>query len=139
MNDSELREILDTIPEEIRVFTKYIVQLSESISHALKELGWQKKDLAKRANMKESQLSRYLNGTANPNLKTVARISAALGRELIQFPEFERLRKGQTLSSSTSVRTDGTLEIPETTGHTWTTDHLAWESETTSKSVESEN
>lgn len=105
MDNAQLKKILDQIPEETRIFSKYIVQLAESIDQVLRDRGWRKKDLARRAGMKESQLSRYLSGSANPNLKTIAKISMALERELLSFPEFAG--EGEYSISNTVVTRNG--------------------------------
>ena len=113
LNERSLKEMMDSVPKHTKLFNRFIIQLSESINQATRERGIRNKDLAKQAHMKESQLSRYINGTANPNLRTIARLSAALDCELISFPKFEALQTQMDVSTTLFATTQGVIaDIP---------------------------
>jgi transcriptional regulator with XRE-family HTH domain len=64
------------------------MEIGAQVARYIRELGITQKALAKKADIGESQLSDILSGEANPTLKTLVKIEAALERDIIVAPAF---------------------------------------------------
>lgn len=81
---SELfKECLDRVPEDIRLETDWSFAISDKIADALEKKGMTQKMFAKQIGKTETEVSRWLSGTHNFTLRTMARISSVLGMNLI--------------------------------------------------------
>lgn len=74
------------ITGENRIFVKKNLAISEQISAILKEKGWTQKQLAQRLGKNESEVSKLLSGLHNPTLKSIAKLEAELGTDIIVTP-----------------------------------------------------
>lgn len=72
------------IPNELKVQIDLSFAIADNIASVLKERGMTNKEFAKLVGKTEAEVSRWLGGTHNFTLKTIARISAALGCEIIK-------------------------------------------------------
>lgn len=86
-NNKRFDELLKKVPKENQIFIKYSMALASQITKYLKEGGKNQKYLADKLDKSESEISKWLNGTHNLTLRTLAKIEAALGKEL--FTTFE--------------------------------------------------
>ena len=86
---SKFDQYLENVDPLLRFFTKFRARLSLQIEKMLVSKKWSQRDLARAADLKESYVSRLLRGDANPTLKTIAKLSSALGGAVISFPVFE--------------------------------------------------
>lgn len=81
MNISDMQK---NIPNELKVQIDLSFSIADKIASVLKERGMTNKEFAKLVGKTEAEVSRWLGGTHNFTLKTIARISAALGCEIIK-------------------------------------------------------
>lgn len=82
--DPLFQEVLDSVPQHIKGEVDRSFDLSSRIDSLLREKGWTKTDLARKTGKKNSEVSKWLSGTQNFTLRTIALIEEALDAELIQ-------------------------------------------------------
>ena len=80
---SLFRETLASIPLDVKKQVDWSFTISDKIATRLEELGMSQKELASTLGKSEAEVSRWLGGTHNFTLRTLAKISAALGEDLI--------------------------------------------------------
>lgn len=73
-------------PEDVERFVDKNLEISAQVSHLLEERGWTQKDLARAVGKVESEISRWLSGTHNLTMRSIARMEAALGADIILTP-----------------------------------------------------
>lgn len=76
-------QILDETPEEVKIEVDLSGDISDKIDAILKEKGMTQKELAKLTHTSEAAVSRWLGGTHNFTITTIAKISAALNCAII--------------------------------------------------------
>lgn len=81
------RQVLAETPAETRQFVKRYAQLLVRITALLEARGWSQKDLAEKMGKKPSEISKWLNGTHNLTLRSIAKLEIELGEDLIQIPK----------------------------------------------------
>jgi len=74
------------ITNENRIFVRKNLAISEQISAILKEKGWTQKQLAQQLGKNESEVSKLLSGLHNLTLKSIAKLEAELGTDIIVTP-----------------------------------------------------
>ena len=79
-----LDEIRSQISPEIKKQLEISVSLSNRIYDILETKGMNQKDLAKLLGKTETEVSRWLSGTHNLTIATIAKISVALGEDIIR-------------------------------------------------------
>jgi len=77
------RQIVDETPTELKTQLRFSDSIAEKLDKLLKERGMSQRDLAKNTGKTEAEVSRWLGGTHNFTLRTLAKISTALGEDLI--------------------------------------------------------
>ena len=77
------RQIVDETPEELKTQLRFSDSIAEKLDNLLKERGMSQRELAKNTGKTEAEVSRWLGGTHNFTLRTLAKISIALGEDLI--------------------------------------------------------
>lgn len=68
---------------------KYIqknLDISMQVTEYLDELGWTQKEFADKMGKSESEISKWLSGMHNLTLKSIAKMEAVLGRDIILTP-----------------------------------------------------
>ena len=78
-------ECLSTVPNDVKIELDMSFALADKIYAALKDKNISQKELAKRMGKTEAEVSRWLGGTHNFTLRTIAKISSALGVTLINI------------------------------------------------------
>ncbi len=78
-------ECLAEIPNDIRLELDMSFAIADKIDSALKEKKISQKEFAKRMGKTEAEVSRWLGGTHNFTLRTLAKISNALGVKLVKI------------------------------------------------------
>ena len=78
-----LLQIVDETPAELKTQLRFSDSIAEKLDKLLKERGMSQRDLAKNTGKTEAEVSRWLGGTHNFTLRTLAKISTALGEDLI--------------------------------------------------------
>lgn len=74
------------IKPENRIFVKKNLAISEQIEVLRKEKGWSQKELAKQLDKTESEVSRMLSGLHNITLKSISKLEAVFGNDIIITP-----------------------------------------------------
>lgn len=73
-------------PEDIERFVDKGLDISQQILAAMKEKGWTQKDLASALGKSDPEISKWLSGTHNLTLRSIAKIEAALDADIIMTP-----------------------------------------------------
>lgn len=74
------------IQPENRIFVRKNLAISAQVEALRKEKGWSQKELAKQLGKTESEISRMLSGLHNFTLKSLAKLEAVLGSEIVVTP-----------------------------------------------------
>lgn len=87
------------ITPQTREFIRLNVSVANRIYDILDERGMSQKDFAKLTGKTEAEVSRWLSGTHNFTMETIARINYALGENVLEVPQkpmyiFFRLDQG---------------------------------------------
>lgn len=77
------RQIVDETPEDLKTQLRFSDLIAEKLIEMLKSKGMSQRDLAKNTGKTEAEVSRWLGGTHNFTLRTLAKISVVLGEDLI--------------------------------------------------------
>lgn len=77
------REAVANVPEDVRLETDWSFAISDKIADALEKKGLTQKMFAKQIGKTETEVSRWLSGTHNFTLRTIAKISSVLGTNII--------------------------------------------------------
>lgn len=88
MKDTDIimNNLFGDIPAEVRAEVELQFDVATRIAEVLKAKGVSQKELAERLNKKEAEISKWLTGTHNFTLKTLALISNALGEKIVDVP-----------------------------------------------------
>lgn len=81
--DPIFQETLNSVPERIKREVDRSFDIAASIESALKRKGWTKTQLAQKTGKNCAEVTRWLSGTHNFTLRTLAIIEEALGGDLI--------------------------------------------------------
>ena len=77
-----LSEILSETPSENLLFMDYSMDVASRIVEILAEKGLKQKDLAQLMGKTEPEISKWLSGTHNFTLRSLAKIESILGKPL---------------------------------------------------------
>lgn len=78
-------ECLATVPDDVKMELDMSFAIADKIDMILRENNISQKQLAKRMGKTEAEVSRWLGGTHNFTLRTIAKISNALGVNLLSI------------------------------------------------------
>lgn len=84
-----LEKIRKVRAKYIDIFVDNTFDLSGRIQYLLDKNGMEQKDLAKELKKNESEISKWLSGSHNFTLKTLAKIEAVLGERLLEVVDNE--------------------------------------------------
>ena len=85
---SDLKAFFETKgPEDIERFVQKNLDISQQVYTYLEEKGWSQKDLAKALGKSEAEISKWLSGTHNLTLRSIAKMEAILGKDIILTPQ----------------------------------------------------
>lgn len=73
-------------PEDIERFVDKNVDISQQVFSILKAKGWSQKDLAKELEKSDAEVSKWLSGMHNLTLKSITKMEAVLGEDIILTP-----------------------------------------------------
>lgn len=85
--DPLFEQLLKAVPVRLRKETERSYGIAERIDAILKQKGLSKTDLARLTGKKNAEVSKWLSGTQNFTLRTIALIEKALGCELIRLAQ----------------------------------------------------
>ena len=102
-----LDEIRQTMSPEMKIQMELSVDIANRIYDILEKKGLSQKDFARLLGKTETEVSRWLSGTHNMTMATIAKISAALGANIIQVPPRSRhsIRRKSTAATNTCLQT----------------------------------
>jgi len=84
MKTSELfHQALSEVPNDLKIQIDLSWAISDKLAAILEERGMSQRDFAKAVGKTDTEVSRWLGGTHNFTLKTIAKISSVLGCDLI--------------------------------------------------------
>lgn len=90
--DPLLKEALDNLPPVTRREANYSYGIARRIYDILKKKGWSKTDLAKAAGKKTPVVTKWMSGTHNFTMRTIAEIETALGEDILSVKQDRRSR-----------------------------------------------
>jgi ribosome-binding protein aMBF1 (putative translation factor) len=86
MKNKPLRSILVDTPEELRIEVRRSSDIAVRVHKLLEEKQMTQKELADRLGKKPSEISKWLSGTHNLTLRTIAKLEAVLGEAILAVP-----------------------------------------------------
>jgi|SRR5690606_7565736 len=92
MKSKTVERLQKKTPRDIKIFVDWYADLVIRINELLDEKNISRKEIAERLGKQPSEISRWLNGEHNFTLRSLAKLSAELGENLLEVPE----RKPQT-------------------------------------------
>lgn len=93
---SVVQSALDDIPDDFKVAFDMNFAISERIHEILTKKGMTQKGLANILNKRESEVSKWLTGRHNFTVATIAKISKALGEDIVQIASSSCLYENDT-------------------------------------------
>ena len=81
------QQVLDEMPEDVKIFSDKYEEITMRIYLLMKEKGMSQKALAEHLGKKPSEISKWLHGGHNLTLKTIAKIEAVLETDIINVPK----------------------------------------------------
>jgi len=103
---------------ETKIFVSKYLDIVERINEILKAKGMTQRDLASLMEKRESEVSRWLKGEHNLTLKSIAKLEAALGEDIITIPHTDFLEWGDTKITHMKVRINKDFNVdPDLTFH----------------------
>jgi transcriptional regulator with XRE-family HTH domain len=83
MRSKVAERIQSETPEEERIFVRQYTDIVLRINQILTAKGYTQKSLAEKMNKKPSEINKWLKGSHNLTLKTLAKLEAELGEPII--------------------------------------------------------
>jgi len=77
------KKFLESTPKHLKYFAQHSIDLSIQTSNLLKKYNITQKELAKRVNKRESEISKWLSGNHNLTLKSISKLEAAFNEQII--------------------------------------------------------
>jgi len=86
MKSKVAERMMAKMPKDIKIFVDKYADIVVRINQLLKEKGFTQKELARKMNKKPSEISKWLNGNHNLTLRSIARLEAELGENILYVP-----------------------------------------------------
>ena len=83
MRSKIAQKILDQTPEDVHIYVRKYGVIVVRVHQLLREKGWSQKDLAKVMDKTPSEIPKWLSGEHNFTLRSLAKLEAELGAEII--------------------------------------------------------
>lgn len=96
MKNKRLEERRKKISKDIDIFVKQSFDIVDRLHEILVKQDKEQKDLAKALGKSESEISKWMTGTHNFTIKTLAKIEAVLGEPIIQTIQEKSVKKSTT-------------------------------------------
>lgn len=80
---SLFRKTLDEIPPETHIFIRKYTDILDRVQALLDKKGMKRRDLAAALGKSESEVSKWLAGEHNFTLKSIAKLEAVLGEDIL--------------------------------------------------------
>ena len=94
MRSKIAKKMQEETPKEVRIFVRQYTDIVIRINELLSAKGYTQKDLADKMKKKPSEINKWLKGTHNLTLRTLAKLEAELGEPII-YTSLDQLRKNQ--------------------------------------------
>jgi transcriptional regulator with XRE-family HTH domain len=98
-----LKRIKDRIPSYRKRMVRISVDIGAQIHEYMKQEGINQRELADRLEKKESEISKWLSGSHNFTIETVAKIEDIFGKRIILVPVFATQDLGYTYEMKVTV------------------------------------
>jgi transcriptional regulator with XRE-family HTH domain len=92
LKNNRLEERRKKISKDIDIYVNHSFEIVDRIHEILLKQDKEQKDLAKMLGKSESEISKWMTGTHNFTLKTIAKIEAVLGETIIK-PTVENIQE----------------------------------------------
>lgn len=102
-------------PEDIERFVDKNLDISQQVYALIKDKGWTQKELAKSIGKSDAEISKWLNGTHNLTLRSIAKMEAALGADIIITPMKAEKKYKQIEYVTLKVHANSNQIIPDNT------------------------
>lgn len=83
--DKTTKEFFADLPKDIEIFVNKSIEISDRIEDILKKKNITQRKFATLLGKEESEISKWLSGTHNFTLKTLAKIESVLGEEIFHI------------------------------------------------------
>ena len=93
---------LEKVPEHTKLMVSKSFDITDRILNVLDAKGWSQKDLAIKLGKNESEISRWMKGTHNFTLETIAKVEIALGCTILNTSQ--KHEEGQLVANMSTVR-----------------------------------
>lgn len=80
-------QAVKNVPNEVKRFVDHSFDIVDQIYDILEKQGKSQRDLAKMLDKKESEISKWMQGTHNFTIKSIAKIEEVLGEPIIITPK----------------------------------------------------
>jgi len=102
MKNKRLEERRKKISNDVDIFIKQSFDIVDRIHEILVKQGKERKDLARLLGKSESEISKWMTGTHNFTINTLAKIQDVLGEPVIQVAKEKQPEKPLTILISSS-------------------------------------
>ena len=89
--DPLFQEVLNQVPKERRRESELSYGIARRIHEVLLRKEWSQADLARATGKRETIVSRWMSGTHNFTIQTLAEIETAMGEEILSVKQYRRL------------------------------------------------
>ena len=87
MNDQDIiNDAFNAIPADSVIFVSKLGDIADRIQQLLDEKKWTQKDLAQAMGKQESEISKWLTTIHNFTLRSIAKMEAVLGADIVKIP-----------------------------------------------------
>ncbi|HRK54390.1 MAG TPA: helix-turn-helix transcriptional regulator [Cyclobacteriaceae bacterium] len=104
MRSKVAQKILDETPKDVRIFVRKYGDIVVRINQLLREKGFTQKELADKLEKRPSEISKWLGGEHNFTLRSLSKLEAELGEEIIYVPKRESFHVQVTASIKATVK-----------------------------------
>jgi len=80
-----VQQMIDAVPEEQKKQLAFSNDISDRIDSIMKERGMSQRELARITGKRPSEVTRWLSGTHNFTLATIAKLSVALNHDFLSI------------------------------------------------------
>ena len=102
IKNKRLEERRKKIPKDVDISVQQSFDIVDRIHEILVKQGKEQKDLARLLSKSESEISKWMTGTHNFTINTLAKIQAVLGESVIQITKEKQVENPITIVISSS-------------------------------------
>lgn len=103
---SLFRQTLDEIPAETHIFIQKYTDILDRVQTILDRKGMKRRDLAQALGKSESEISKWLAGEHNFTLKSLAKLEAVLGEEILVVASAGSSKSNGGVATTSPVETE---------------------------------